>query len=89
MKLFVFWHLNFSNPESGNKGTDLLPVSNLGICFSSFDFTGFWAPKKIAAFMFFPQVELSEEEADDPEEVEAGQGDQDGNILEPQVTPVL
>ena len=39
--------------------------------------------------MFFPQVELSEEEADDPEEVEAGQGDQDGNILEPQVTPVL
>ena len=39
--------------------------------------------------MFFSQVELSEEEADDPEQVEAGEGDQDGNILEPQVTPVL
>ena len=85
--------MNFSNPESGTKGTDLLPVSNLGICFCSFDFTASWAqtktPKKIAAFMFFSKVELSEEEADDPEQVEAGEGDQDGNILEPQVTPVL
>ena len=39
--------------------------------------------------MFFSKVELSEEEADDPGEVEAGEGDQDGNILEPQVTSVL
>ena len=81
--------MDVSNPESGNKGTVLLPVSNFGICFSSALEPGFLAQIKNPKNSSFFQVELSEEEADDPEEVEAGEGSQAGNILEPQVTPVL